>query len=293
MNFNLAMRGDADADLVAEAQELLHELYNQLVTPVRDQLNASRHLVIVPHGFLHKLPFHALYDGAAYLIEHHTISYLPSASLLRYCRRLPARQVAPLAVKRNAMIAFGYGWQGQLPAAESEAQAIASLLGGVAYTGAAATVATFQSVAPTAELLHLATHGEFRADDPLYSYLLLAEGRLTTLDIFNLRLQATLVTLSACDTGQSLIGGGDELLGLLRAILYAGAAAVVVSHWRIDDTATRRLMIAFYQRLAAGEGKATALQRAQRQCLHDAGSLTHPYTWAAFFLVGDPGNLNG
>lgn len=292
MNFNLAMRGADDAELVAEAQDLLYELYSQLVAPVNAHLRAYRHLVIVPHGFLHKLPFHALYDGAAYLVERHTISYLPSASLLRYCRR-PARPASPPASRHQETIAFGYGWQGQLPAAEREAQRIATLLGGVAYTGAAATVATFQAVAPTAELLHLATHGEFRADDPLYSYLLLAEGRLTTLDIFNLRLQATLVTLSACDTGQSLIGGGDELLGLLRAFLYAGAASVVVSHWRIDDAATHRLMTAFYQRLAAGEGKAAALQSAQRRRLHDAGSLTHPYTWAAFFLVGDPGNLGG
>ncbi|MFZ4661684.1 MAG: CHAT domain-containing protein [Caldilineaceae bacterium] len=291
MNFNLAMRGSADTELVAEAQELLHELYSQLVAPVRPQLSAYRHLVIVPHGFLHKLPFHALYDGIAYLIEHHTISYLPSASLLRYCRRTPAHSVSLLGSKHTGAIAFGYGWQGQLPAAESEAQRIAALLRGVAYTGSAATVATFQAVAPTAELLHLATHGEFRADDPLYSYLLLAEGRLTTLDIFNLRLQATLVTLSACDTGQSLIGGGDELLGLLRAFLYAGAASVVVSHWRIDDAATHRVMVAFYQRLVAGESKAAALRTAQRQSLYNAGSLTHPYTWAAFFLVGDPGNL--
>lgn len=291
MNFNLAMRGADDEDLVVEAQDLLHELYHHLLAPVCDQLNAYRHLIIVPHGFLHKLPFHALHDGAAYLIEKHTISYLPSASLLHYCHRPPARPAQLTLPRHKTMLAFGYGWQGQLPAAESEAQNVAALLGGVAYTGAAATVATFQTVAATADLLHLATHGEFRADDPLYSYLLLAEGRLTTLDIFNLRLQATLVTLSACDTGQSLIGGGDELLGLLRAFLYAGAAAVVVSHWRIQDAATRRLMELFYRQLAAGESKATALRTAQRQCLTHEGLPTHPYTWAAFFLVGDPGAL--
>lgn len=291
MNFNLAMRGADDEDLVVEAQDLLHELYNHLLAPVRDQVNAYRHLIIVPHSFLHKLPFHALHDGAAYLIERHTVSYLPSASLLRYCRRPLTRPVQLAPASRKTMLAFGYGWQGQLPAAESEAQSVAALLGGVAYTGAAATVTTFQTVAATADLLHLATHGEFRADDPLYSYLLLAEGRLTTLDIFNLRLQATLVTLSACDTGQSLIGGGDELLGLLRAFLYAGAAAVVVSHWRIQDVATCRLMERVYRQLAAGESKAAALRTAQCHSLTHNGLPTHPYSWAAFFLVGDPGTL--
>lgn len=291
MNFSLAMRGDNDQELVAEAQDLLQELYAQLLAPVQAQLTAYRHLLIVPHGFLHKLPFHALYDGATYLIERYTISYLPSASLLRYCRRpvaQPARLAQPVAHNR---LALGYSWDGQLPAAAQEAQTIAALVNGVAYTESAATRLAFQQVAGEADLLHLATHGEFRADAPLYSYLLLADGRLTTLDIFNLRLRASLVTLSACDTGQSLIGGGDELLGLLRAFLYAGATTVVVSHWRVADEATYGLMANFYRRLMAGEGKAMALRNAQRQWATMYETPAHPYTWAAFFLVGDPGAL--
>jgi len=284
MNFTLAMRGAMDNELVMEAQDLLQELYEQLLAPVQSQLAAYPQLVIVPHGFLHKVPFHALYDGAAYLMEGRTICYLPSASLLRYCRR-------PTQSLPTERVAFGYSWSGQLPAAATEAATIARLVNGVAYTEEAATRTTFQQVAATAGLLHLATHGEFRADDPLYSYLLLADGRLTTLDIFNLRLQASLVTLSACETGQSLIGGGDELLGLLRAFLYAGAASVIVSYWRVADDATHGLMTLFYQQLMAGEGKAAALRNAQQQWAATQTTCVHPYTWAAFFLVGDPGAL--
>lgn len=289
MNFNLAMRGDDSVALLTEAQELLQELYEQVLAPLAEQVAAYRHLIIVPHGFLHKLPFHALYDGVAYLVEQHTVSYLPSASLLHYCRRPVSRCTPSPEASASTVATFGYSWQGALPAAALEAQTIAQALNGVAYVDQAASLATLQQIAATVTILHLATHGEFRTDDALYSYLLLADGRLTTLDIFNLRLQASLVTLSACDTGQSLIGGGDELLGLLRAFLYAGAASVVVSHWRVDDAATHALMAAFYRQIAAGASKAAALALAQRQWLAAYSPAAHPYRWAAFFLVGDPG----
>ncbi|MFN8490823.1 MAG: CHAT domain-containing tetratricopeptide repeat protein [Caldilineaceae bacterium] len=289
MNLNAVATGAPPLALQEEAQELLVELYAHLLAPVAAVLAAYPHLVIVPHGILHKLPFHALYDGRTYLSERHTIRYLPNASLLPYCRRAAQPLPACMAAATQTVVTFGHTWQGHLPAAEREAHTIAGLLGGVAYTGASATLAQFQQCAPDAALLHLATHGEFRADDPLYSYLLLADGRLTTLDIFNLRLRATLVTLSACDSGQSLVGGGDELLGLLRAFLYAGAASLVVSHWRVADQTTQQLMVLFYSQLAAGESKAAALANAQRQWLATNPTLAHPYFWAAFFLVGDGG----
>ena len=101
-------------------------------------------------------------------------------------------------------------------------------------------------------MLHLATHGDFRADNPLFSGLALADGSLTTLDCFNLRLRASLVTLSGCQTGRSVVSGGDELLGLTRALLSAGAASLVLSLWAVEDISTARLMEAFYRNLAAG-----------------------------------------
>ncbi|MBN2004702.1 MAG: CHAT domain-containing protein [Anaerolineae bacterium] len=141
-----------------------------------------------------------------------------------------------------------------------------------------------------------ASHGEFRADNPLFSSIALADGWLTTLDIFNLRLSASLVTLSGCQTGRSVIGGGDELLGLMRAFLYAGAASLVISLWSIEDRSTAQLTKAFYRHLVNGQTKAAALRQAQLQFLQPDDQnghaiFHHPYFWAPFCLVGDPGLL--
>lgn len=215
--------------LTANTQRQLEQLYQSLLAPVEAHLKPYSRLIIVPHGgLLHYLPFHALHDGRAYLIERFEVGYLPSASLLHYTagyekRPGPDRQAA----------AFGYDYQRQLPFAPQEAKAIAAMLAGQAITDESATRDQFQSISRTAAVLHLATHGDFNPENPLFSGLALADGALCTLDIFNLRLNASLVTLSACQTGRSLVTGGDELLGLMRAFLYAGAASLVLSHWRV------------------------------------------------------------
>src|SRR6185503_18037582 len=94
------------------------------------------------------------------------------------------------------------------------------------------------------------------------------DGWLTTLSIFHLPLNASLVTLSACQTGRSVIGGGDELLGLMRAFLYAGAASLVLSLWAVEDRSTALLMETFYRKLAEGLSKRAALRYAQLQFIH-------------------------
>jgi CHAT domain-containing protein len=276
------------ARLALNAQGLLKQLYDWLIAPLHKQLAAYPRLLIVPHDTLHYLPFHALYDGASFLIESHEISYLPSASLLRYCQEVP-----PAAGK---CVLLGYSNQNHLPHAVSEARTIAGLLEGELLLEEEATVARLQEIAPQCSLLHLATHGEFREDNPLFSGLTLADGSLTTLDIFNLRLRASLVTLSACQTGKHKIGGGDELLGLTRAFLYAGAASLLLSHWKVADRATAQFMQTFYQQLANGATNSAALRYTQLQFLrpdktrsgsHAAKPYAHPYFWASFFLIGD------
>jgi CHAT domain-containing protein len=142
-------------------------------------------------------------------------------------------------------------------------------------------------------------HGEFRPDNPLFSGLKLADGWLTTLDIFNLKLSASLVTLSACQTGRNVVAAGDELLGLMRAFLGTGTASLVLSLWKIEDRFTQRLMENFYALLADGWSKGAALRESQLRFVRSAGMTpegagaieSHPYFWGAFFLVGDPGEL--
>jgi CHAT domain-containing protein len=275
--------------LVANAQALLQRLYQGLVAPLDDMVRGFPRWIVVPCGPLHYLPFQALHDGAQYLVERHEISYLPGASLLRFC--LEPRSAAA------GVASFGHSLGGQLPNTVQEAQAVQRILGGALFVEGEATPARFRAAASQHQVLHLAAHGNFRPDNPLFSGLALTDGWLTTLDIFNLRLNASLVTLSACQTGRSTVGGGDELLGLMRALLYAGAASLVLTLWTVEDRSTAALMERFYRGLARGERKGNALRQAQRAFIQPeeddsaAAAYAHPYFWAPFFLVGDAGPL--
>jgi CHAT domain-containing protein len=183
---------------------------------------------------------------------------------------------------------------GRLRNTVQEARAVAAQFGGQAYVEDEATLAQLRQSAAQCRLLHLATHAEFRPDNPLFSYLSLHDGQLTALDIFSLRLSASLVTLSACETGESTVGGGDELHGLARAFLYAGAGSLVLSGWAVEDRFTAELMHRFYGGLVEGQEKGPALRAAQLPFLHDvpAGEpYAHPHFWAAFSLMGDWGKL--
>ncbi|MBK7897542.1 MAG: CHAT domain-containing protein [Candidatus Promineifilaceae bacterium] len=272
--------------LARNAQTVLQQLYNQLLRPVAGQLASYQKWIVVPHGPLHYLPFAALHNGQQYLVETTEISMLPGSSLLRFCNEAPKHD--------GPLVAVGHSYNGRLPHAVSEAQQIAARWCGHAYLEEEATLAQIEPLLANGRILHLATHGDFRADNPLFSGLALADGWLTTIDIFNLKLRASLVTLSACQTGRSVIGGGDELLGLMRAFLGAGAASLIASFWAVEDQTTAWLMHQLYEKLAQGESKAAALRAAQLRFLQEpelANTFHHPYFWAPFFLVGDAGNL--
>ena len=275
--------------LARNARGLLNRLYQLLIPPIAPWLERYSRLIITPHGNLHYLPFHALYDGQRYLIETHEISYLPASSLLRFSVRSREHD--------GRVVSFGYSHHGLLPKAVEEARAVAEIMGGRAFVEDEATSERVKAEGTGAQVVHFATHGEFRADNPLFSGLLLADGWLTALDIFNLRLEASLVTLSACDTGQHQIAGGDELLGLTRSFLYAGAASLLLSYWHIPDAIAIAFITDFYRHLAAGERKASALRYAQLSLLRQgreeegAAHYQHPFIWAPFFLMGSPHSL--
>lgn len=277
-------------------RRLLNKLYELLIAPVTSLLPPlSGHLTIVPYGPLHKLPFHALYDGTHFLIENFQVSYLPASSLLMHLS--PARsEVDNRSVQmENAVkppLVFGYSEDGQLQRVHDEVKTVASLLGGACYLEKDATIANLIQEASSTPLIHLATHGQSRLDAPNFSYVRLADGQLNAIDAFSLDLTGCeLVTLSGCETGLALSGGGDEQLGLGRAFLAAGANSMIMSLWSVEDNATSELMKLFYQHLLNGESKVQALRAAQCYLVHQEGSLhsfyTHPYFWAAFRLVGD------
>jgi CHAT domain-containing protein/tetratricopeptide (TPR) repeat protein len=275
-------------------RRLLTRLYNILVRPVANLLpSPSGLLTIVPYGPLHKLPFHALYDGSRFLVENFQVNYLPASSLLQHFdsgeSQLHHRSADTSVVGKKPLV-IGYSDNGHLQRVKDEAQSISTLLNGTCFLESEATIARLIKQAPGSPIIHLATHGQSRLDAPNFSYVRLADGQLNAIDAFSLDLRACeLVTLSGCETGLALSGGGDEQLGLGRAFLAAGTSSLVISLWPVEDTATNELMKLFYQCLLQGESKVQALRAAQCQLMQDANSnYAHPYFWAAFRLVGDP-----
>ena len=273
-------------------RQMLRKLYALLIAPVEKHLpTSSGRLIIVPYGPLHTLPFHALYDGTNFLIEQFQVSYLPSSNLLTQ-PETHATNTAPSGPIQSPLV-FGYSGQGHLQHALEEARLLANILDARYYLEGEATIAQLSEQAPGSPIIHLATHGYSRLDAPNFSAVSLADGRFNTIDAFSLDLRGCeLVTLSGCETGQALSGGGDEQLGLGRAFLASGVHTLVMSNWPVEDSATSELMQLFYQNLLQGSSKVQALCEAQRSLIRGTNvAHTHPYYWAAFRLVGETGPL--
>jgi CHAT domain-containing protein/predicted negative regulator of RcsB-dependent stress response len=274
------LQTSAAHDLAHMARQLCHELYSALLAPFAEHLRDLRRIVIVPYSTLHYVPFNLLYTGQRYLIEHCEVVVLPAAGLL-------ARQ-APQREKRALVIAHSNG--GNTPQTLAEAEIVHGMFPGQLYLDDAARRTLL--AAPAAQILHIASHGKHRLDHPDLSYLLLADGQLYADDLLQYDLSYELVTLSACETGRVTVSPGEELIGLGRGILYAGAGALVSSLWRVDDACTVQLMECFYHLLDKGQSKAAALQQAQMALLHDGSPPMHPAFWGAFQLIGNADPLS-
>lgn len=287
---------------------LLNKLYDLLIAPVKAQLPPpSGYLTIIPYGPLHELPFHALYDGSRFLIEDFQVHYLPAGNMLAQLKTRQDVIITPGAALPGTLrssdaqkeghakppLVFGYSANGHLQRTLEEAKALASMLDGHCCLEHEATIARLIEQSPGSPIIHLATHGQSRLDAPNFSFVRLADGKLNAIDAFSLDLRGCeLVTLSGCETGLALSGGGDEQLGLGRAFLAAGASSLVMSLWQVEDTATNELMQLFYQSLLNGDTKVQALRAAQCSLLRASEpARSHPYFWAAFRLVGDTGPL--
>jgi tetratricopeptide (TPR) repeat protein len=262
------------------ARQVLSALYGELVGPLESHLDDAKgrtmKLAIVPHGPLHRVPFHALFDGGRYLIERFEISYAPSATVYSLCQERALQDQGRTAV-------FGVN-DPSIPFAATEARAVAGCLPGAdVRIGEDATVEALLQGAPQSGGLHMACHGTFRSDNPMFSSLKLHDGWLTAADAISLNIPGALVTLSACESGRSEVIGGDEVLGLTRAFLGAGAATLVVSLWLAQDETTADLMGKWYGRMSNGGGRTAALRAAQ---LEIKQRYPHPYYWAPFVLIG-------
>jgi|GEM_PF-1206125 len=279
-------------------QAQLNNLYKALFAPLAEFASGFRHLIFVAHGPLHYLPFHALWNSSTgrYLVEDFEVSYLPAASQIKFYRQR-SEELCRETTPKSSLI-MGYSSNNNLPFVVQEATEIATLLHEKPYLESEVRRGIMEQAGAAYRVVHLASHGHFRADAPLFSFVELADGRLMTTDVFNMKLNANLVTLSACESGLNVITGGDELVGLSRACLYAGAASLLLSLWRVEDQSTTCLMKEFYQKLnQPGVTRAAALRQAQIALLRgelapeQPESYRHPYFWAPFFLIGEYGEL--
>ncbi|MDF5716797.1 MAG: CHAT domain-containing protein [Rhizonema sp. NSF051] len=280
----------------------LHEL---LINPIADllPLNPSDRLIFIPQSSLFLVPFPALQDAnGKYLVEKHTILTAPSIQVLDLTHRLRLGSGGEAIVVGNPKMPSIPPHPGDkpqqlasLPGAEKEVMAISPLLNTKAIIGSMATKASVVQQMSRARIIHLATHGIFDEIQGLGSAIALApdssppkpgeiNGLLTAEEILDLKLQAELVVLSACDTGRGKITG-DGVIGLSRSLISAGVPSVMVSLWSIPDSPTAELMSQFYTNLQQRHmDKAQALRQAM---LTTMKTHPNPVDWAAFTLIGE------
>jgi CHAT domain-containing protein len=316
----------AIADTTSSGRKALpaqaRELYDLLVRPAESRLAQAKRLMIIPDGPLHVLPFAALMrNEREYLVEWKSLHSIVSAAVYAELRKPHPR--AHRAV--NQVVAFGDPRYPNLdktkPESVTDSELRSAVTNGLAltrlvfsreevetiaatfpertksYVGADATEERAKSLGADVRYVHFAAHGLLDERFPLNSALALTipekwteghkNGLLQAWEIFDqVRLDADLVTLSACNTALGQEQNGEGLIGLSRAFLYAGARSVLASLWNVNDYRTATLMKRFYADLKQGKSKDEALRTAQVQLLHSRAS-SHPFYWAAFTLIGD------
>jgi CHAT domain-containing protein/Tfp pilus assembly protein PilF len=315
-----------DSHVLQELTARGAELYDLLLRPAERAVRPGERLLISPDGPLHRLPFAALlrWEGESaprYLAEWKPVHVVASATVYAELKRgrrdtgssppqlvafgdpkyaavdkTKAEEIANTALR--SVVRGGFGFT-PLPASRKEVQEIAGLYPERArtYLGAEATEEKAKAIGKEARYLHFATHGYLNERFPLDSALVLTipekleEGRdnglLQAWEVFErVRIDADLVTLSACETGLGKEMGGEGLVGLTRAFQYAGARSVLASLWTVSDESTAELMKRFYGHLKGGKAKDEALRAAQVEMIRTEGTA-HPFHWAAFQLIGD------
>lgn len=310
--------GAARAAPAGGSARALRELHELLVAPIAHALprDGSRRLTIVPHGPLFRLSFAALLGSSGrYLIEDHEIHYTPSLGVLGATAALSghAAPAGALVVAAPTMgdVLASEGLE-PLPGAVREGRAVARLIGESSSRvlgGSHATQAEVRRLAGGRRVLHFATHAVVSDDHPLDSYLALSpdragndgDGRFTAEEVYDLRLDADLVVLSACRTAGGRVTG-DGINGLARAFVYAGTPSLVATLWDLPDIAGAFVLPRFYQQWTGAADKAASLRTSQLALLRAlrAGRMAvdtpagrfvlpeHPSLWAGLVLVGEP-----
>ena len=296
-------------------------LYKRLIEPMLPWLKTD--LIIITDDVLGYIPFELLltqrplnqvaFQDYPYLLKEYNISYNYSASLLSEMLknksdvevRKNSLSIAPFVSKNfhelveknypEFLSATRHDTLSPLPFSISETASIAKITAGDVWYGETATVDKFMIEAQKYKMLHIATHAI--VDDQVADYAFLAMGdpddpsqydKLYVRDIYNMPLNADMVTLSACRTGYGKIQHGEGVISLARAFAYAGSKSIITTHWNVDDKSTSELMKSFYNNLMRGTQKHEALRSAKIEFLNNHKKIkAHPFYWGGVFAIGD------
>ncbi len=290
-----------------------NRLWSALIEPVYDHV-LSKRLIIIPDGVLGYFPFEILtksskdseeldFKTMPYLLKEFPVSYSYSATL----------KYNPYFIKdrksNDELIAFAPEYERttendslsrdfhlvNLPNAEQEAVCIKDMWGGKVLTKEIATKSNFLKSAEKYNVLHLAMHTLINDTLPMYSKLVFsrpdsdtASNMLSTFEVYDLNLNAAMVTLSACNTGTGMLRTGEGIMSLARGFIYAGVPSIVMTLWEVQDKSGSELMIEYYKNLLDGDPKDIALQRAKLRMLDASPTAkTHPFYWSAYIITGD------
>ncbi len=297
--------------LIATTNKLGAELYETLVQPFKKEL--TQKVIIIADGALGYLPFDALITQLptkdnrlaqpAYLMTDHMISYAHSVNWLSGLFKNDEVEfsenfigVAPLfkPVDGNTEIADFRLGLGPLKHNQAEVVTIKKRIGGKVITGITATRQAFLNFLKEGQILHLATHGKSNDEQGDFSYLAFAEPTtkndnqfLYVKDLFNLKIPADLVVLSACETGLGEIKRGEGIVGIGKGFSYAGAKSMVTTLWRVSDNSTANFMPLFYEYLKKGCPKDEALWQAKKQFIAKYRNASHPFFWSGYVAYGN------
>ncbi|MBT8484471.1 MAG: CHAT domain-containing protein [Phycisphaerae bacterium] len=271
-----------DPVLVSAANRELRRLHELILEPLTPRLADAERIVFIPHGPLHAVPFLALHDGSTALIDRCEAVTAPSASVLRHLG-IPRRDGHALVV--------GVADTDAPEIADEVASIAAALPDTRTLAGPDATWDNVRHATTSARLVHLACHARFASASPLASALQLADGWITTRDLYGLDLGGAAVVLSGCDTGRAAVDRGDELIGLVRGLIAAGASTLLLSLWPVHDAVSRKIMAETYRLWHKDMGKkglgrlSSSLRQALLACRREH---PHPLYWAPFFVIGPP-----
>jgi CHAT domain-containing protein len=289
-------------------------VYESFLSPILSEFPDPKNLIIIRDGILWTIPFESLlvskarseeenYQVLDYLLRHYTVSYAQSANLLvkNSDRRNRSSNSEVLGFSfsasddTNASDQTRISNDTELPGSARELDAIASLFSGSFFRGQDATEHKFISVAPQFGILHLAVHGVADETKQFSGSLLfkhahdsIDDGELEMSELYNLKLNAKLVVLSACESGVGKVYKGEGVFSISRAFDYAGCPSSVLTLWKIGDLSSAQIMTTFYEQLRDGRRIDVALRNAKLHYLETAHwKLAHPAYWAAFVPVGN------